>query len=47
MKIKPKSTENFCLYSDSKVSTTVDINLTESARKGKCFFLFVCLTTLI
>ena len=47
MKIKPKSTENYFLFSVGEVSTTVDINLTESARKGKYFFSFVCLTTLI
>ena len=38
MKIKPKSTENFFLCSDGEVSTTVDINLTDSAGKGKHFF---------
>merc|ERR1719354_1243667 len=35
MKIKPKSTENFFLFSVGEFSTTVDINLTESARKDK------------
>ena len=38
--VEPKSTENFNLFSDGEVSTTVDINLTEFAGKGK---YFVCL----
>ena len=41
MKIKPKSTE----ISDGEISTTVDINLVESAGKGKYLLKFVQLLT--
>ena len=41
MKIKPKSTE----ISDGEISTTVDINLTEFAEKGKYIKIFVELLT--
>ena len=38
VEVEPESSENFILYSDGEISTTVDNNITESANKSKYFF---------
>ena len=38
VEVEPESSENFILYSDGEIQTTVDNNITESANKSKYFF---------